>query len=288
VVGKTKSSTAYTKFGAADSKNVKGAFMREFFEAIGVIQETLNEGRANVKLMGVALEDSLQATTTEKSNAIGDRINQLVEETSDLTKASSSGIQDLKDRSEGPEASKCSAAEAKIQKNMQQAMVKKHQQLLQDFQKAQEDFKKSLERRQQREMQILMPHATEEERRRMTEAGETTSLMVAKKMAGAHALLLDEVQRICDKNQDILRLEQSIADLASMFSEMAVLVDAQGEMLDNIEMHVHKAKDCTAKAEQNLITTRKVQYKNKKNMCCMMVVMMIIALVIMAPMLVKE
>ena len=77
--------------------------------------------------------------------------------------------------------------------------------------------------------------ASEELRQEMVSEGQTAALMVAKKMAGTHALLLDEVRRIQDKHKDILRLEQSIADLAQMFEEMAVLVDAQGEMLDAIE-----------------------------------------------------
>merc|ERR1719323_1241857 len=131
-------------------------------------------------------------------------------------------------------------------------MAKKHQQLLLDFQKAQVDFKAALERRQAREMEILMPDATPEERAEMVEAGETTQLIVARKMAGAHALLLDEVQRIREKHEDILRLERSIADLAQMFTEIATLVEAQGEMLDAIEVHVGNTVSYTAKAEKEL------------------------------------
>mmetsp|Transcript_78345 Transcript_78345/g.242928 ORF Transcript_78345/g.242928 Transcript_78345/m.242928 type:complete len:138 (+) Transcript_78345:588-1001(+) len=137
-------------------------------------------------------------------------------------------------------------------------------------------------------MEILMPEASPEERAQMIEAGETTQLIVAKKMAGAHAMLLDEVQRIREKHEDIMRLERSIADLAQMFTEMATLVDAQGEMLDAIEVHVEKAKSYTAKAEQNLVTTRKTQLNTKKWMCCMSVCLMIVMLAIIAPMLVSD
>merc|ERR1719181_560370 len=106
-------------------------------------------------------------------------------------------------------------------------------------------------------MQLLMPEASEEQREAMIKAGETAALVVAKKMAGTHALLLDEVQRIQEKHQDILRLEASIADLAQMFQEMAVIVDAQGEMLDAIEVHVQKTKGYTGKAVDELIYARK-------------------------------
>eukprot|EP00928_Gymnodinium_smaydae_P012056 TRINITY_DN14395_c0_g3_i1.p2 TRINITY_DN14395_c0_g3~~TRINITY_DN14395_c0_g3_i1.p2 ORF type:complete len:351 (-),score=102.71 TRINITY_DN14395_c0_g3_i1:72-1049(-) len=263
----------------------KSNFMRDFFEAISGVQNSLNKGRENVKLMGEVLEDALQATTQAKERAVSDRLNELVQDTNVHVRNSMHGLEALKARTEGDEGKRCSPGEAKIQANMQQAMAKKHQQLLVDFQQAQQEFKRTLERRQEREMQILMPDATEAERAGMIECGETTSLMVAKKMAGAHAMLLDEVQRIRDKHQDILKLEQNIADLASMFQEMAVLVDAQGEMLDAIEVHVHKTKDCTAKAEKNLITTRKVQRKTQKQMCCLTIVVLIIAMSIIFPIL---
>merc|ERR1719373_275093 len=133
-----------------------------------------------------------------------------------------------------------------------------------------------------------MPEASEQERAEMIEAGETTSLVVAKKMAGAHALLLDEVQRIREKHQDILKLEASIADLAQMFNEMAVLVESQGELLDAIELNVGNTKGYTAKAEKELITTKKLQHNTRKWMCCLTVFLMIVVLAILGPVLLKN
>eukprot|EP00929_Paragymnodinium_shiwhaense_P069978 TRINITY_DN35374_c0_g1_i1.p1 TRINITY_DN35374_c0_g1~~TRINITY_DN35374_c0_g1_i1.p1 ORF type:complete len:333 (+),score=109.31 TRINITY_DN35374_c0_g1_i1:84-1082(+) len=265
----------------------KSPFMREFFQAISEIQTSLNAGRNSVKLMAAVLEDSLQATTQERQNQASDRLDELVESTSSELKKSKAGLDALKAKSDSEAGQQLGQAEAKIQLNMQQAMARKHRQLLQDFQQAQVDYKRSLERRQHREMLILMPDSTEEEREKMIQEGETTGLIVAKKMAGAHAMLLDEVQRIRDKHQDILRLERSINDLAAMFQDMAVLVEAQGEMLDAIEVHVHKAKECTSKAEQELIKTRKIQYKTQRQMCCLTVFMLIIALSIVGPLLLK-
>merc|ERR1719293_367333 len=111
-------------------------------------------------------------------------------------------------------------------------MAKRQQQLLLDFQQAQVNYKKALEQRQRKEMEILVPEATEEQRERMIEEGETAQVVLARAMAGTHAMLLDEVARIREKHQDILKLEASIADLMQMFQEMAVLVEENGEMLD--------------------------------------------------------
>merc|ERR1719203_2407778 len=128
---------------------------------------------------------------------------------------------------------------------MQRALANKHQQLLVDFQKSQLDFKKALEQRQIRELQLLCPEATGEQLQQMVEAGETSSQLMVRRMAGAHASVVDEVQRIRDKHHDILRLEQSIADLFQMMQEMAILVDEQGELLDSIENNVHSTNEYT-------------------------------------------
>lgn len=174
-----------------------------------------------------------------------------------------------------------------IRTNMQNQLTKKHCQLLVDFQKAQLDFKEALNQRQVREIHMVLPEATEEEVTEMLESGTSLSLVVAQKMAGTHHALIDEVNRIQDKHQDILRLERSAADLAQMFQEMAVLVDSQGEMLDAIEVHVHKAKVLTSKAEENLITTRKAQHSGQRWMCCLAAIMLIILISILFPVIIS-
>jgi len=263
------------------------AFMREFFEVIGEIQKVLNQGADNVKAIQDLLEASLQATTNEKQKAVSDRLSALVEDTNGHIRNVKSALEVLKARSEEEESRRPSSAEGRIRANMEQSMTKKHRQLLIDFQKAQRDFKESLQQRQARELQLVLPGTSEAEVMQMIEAGETSSMLVARKMAGTHALLIDEIQRIRDKHMDILRIERSMVDLNQMFQEMAVLVDAQGEMLDAIEVHVHKTKGYTEKAEQNLITTRKIQRNTRKWICWLTIIIMVLLVLILTPILLK-
>lgn len=262
--------------------------MREFFEKIGEIQNSIKTGNENVRQMNVVLEEALLATTQQKEKAASDRLRILVEDTNEHIGGVKRSLELLRERSAEEERKKPGNAEAKIRTNLERAMAKKQQQLLYDFQKAQGDFKQALERRQTREMEILMPDATAEDRAEMIERGETASLIVAKRMAGTHALLLDEVQRIQEKHQDIQRLEASIADLAQMFQEMAVIVDAQGEMLDAIEVHVQKTKGYTGKAVDELIYARKKQHQNRRCMCWITVIMLAILLAILGPVIISE
>lgn len=261
-------------------------FMRDFFKAISDIQGMLQQGRDGVATMGKMLEDALQATTQAGQAAVSERLSQLVEETNGHVARAKQALVAL-EKVDADERLPRDSAEGRIRANMRQAMARKHQQLLLDFQRAQLDFKQMLERQKAREMQLVCPEASEQEVQEMIEAGETSSQLVMRRMAGAHAMILDEVQRIRDKHSDIMRLEQSIQDLAQMFQEMAVLVDAQGELLDAIEVHVNNTSEYTSKAVKELESAKKLQRNTRKWMCYLSVFLAIVVMVILGPLLLR-
>jgi len=297
----TEGSSKESKWGAGakllgkgstvEPPTTKGAFMKEFFKEVSAINGMLAKGRTNVKTMDEVLQDALQATTPERQKAVSEKLDDIVQDTGRYVHSIKTSLEELRRTSEEEEKAGLNAEQAKgheIRKNMSNQLTRKHCQLLQDFQKAQINFKEALHQRQVREIHMVLPEATEDQVQDILADQGSLSLVVAQKMAGTHYALIDEVNRIQDKHQDILRLERSVADLAQMFTEMAVLVDSQGEMLDCIGVHVHKAKVYTAKAEENLITTRKAQHSAQRWMCCLAAVMMIVMLVILLPILIKK
>jgi len=261
------------------------SFMREFFEAVGAIQCTLKQGRDSVQRMDTMLEEMLRATTQDAQKAASNGLNQQVETTMQYISSSKLGLEALRAKSDQDDKAHPSPAQRRIRTNMQRALANKQQQLLLDFQKSQQNFKKALEQRQFREMQVLCPQATGEQLRQMMEDGETSGQMMARKMAGAHASVVEEVQRIRDKHQDILRLEKSIADLAQMFQEIAILVDAQGELLDSIESNVHSANEYVGKGVKELDKTLKIQNNTRKWQCCLSCFCLVVLVVLMWPIL---
>ncbi|CAK0808247.1 unnamed protein product, partial [Prorocentrum cordatum] len=189
-----------------------GGFMREFFGDVAKIQAHIDKGRRIVKGMGGIVEVALLATTREKEAAASACLEREGGEVRALLAESKAALERLKARCEKEEAQHPGGAQGKIRANMQLAMARKHQQLLQEFQKTQIDFKQVLEQRSQREMMLLMPDASEDEVQQLIQDGGTSAQLIMERMAGAHASILDEVRRIRDKHGDILRLEQSIAE----------------------------------------------------------------------------
>ena len=50
---------------------------------------------------------------------------------------------------------------------------------------------------------------------------------------------MDTLAEIQERHEAVKELERSLLDLHQIFLDMAVLVEAQGEMLDNIEAQVY-------------------------------------------------
>ena len=56
--------------------------------------------------------------------------------------------------------------------------------------------------------------------------------------------MLDTLVEIQERHAAVRELERSLLDLHQVFLDMAVLVEAQGEMLDNIESQARSRAAC--------------------------------------------
>jgi len=68
-------------------------------------------------------------------------------------------------------------------------------------------------------------------------------------------------QNVAGKYQDVLTLEQSVAELHQMFLDFALLTDQQGELLDQIEHQVKSAADYIEDA--NVDVHEAIEYQKK-------------------------
>lgn len=271
--------------------NGKGGFMKEFFKSVGEIQNAIGEGKTHVAEIRALREDALATTTQEKEKEIQNHLDSAVTKTNGKIMFAKNRLDELKsvvEEEEKKNESQKSESEIRIRNNMQTGLSKKLQALVGEFASAQEDFVTDMKQKATRQLRCALPDATDDELQQMVENGEDATSQVSKQMKGAHALLVDEVDRIRDKYQDIRRLEKSMADLNQMFVEMAQLVDYQGELIDAIEVNVAKTKDYTARAETELITARKIQHKNQRRTCCITMVLLAVMMAILFPVIMSD
>ena len=69
-------------------------------------------------------------------------------------------------------------------------------------------------------------------------AGEAETIFQKAILEQGRGRVLDTLAEIQERSRAVKDLEQSLVELHQIFLDMAVLVEAQGEMLDNIEKQV--------------------------------------------------
>ncbi|XP_018645693.1 syntaxin, putative [Schistosoma mansoni] len=87
------------------------------------------------------------------------------------------------------------------------------------------------------------------------------------------------------RHEDIMKLEKSIRELHGLFTDMAALIETQGELVDRIDVNVKQTQDYVAEARQE--TKKAVVYKKKSRkkkfiiigVCCAIVVIIIIIVI---------
>lgn len=143
------------------------------------------------------------------------------------------------------------------------------------YQSAQQKYKTDVKQKVTRQVQIVKPDATEDEIDAvMRSEGGRDALYKEQVLAGG---VNDQVQtaynKVAGKYEDVLAIEQSVAELHQMFLDFALLTEQQGELLDQIEHQVKEAADYTETANVDLVESIEYQKKiRKKQMWIILIV----------------
>ncbi|RVW72658.1 Syntaxin-121 [Vitis vinifera] len=92
--------------------------------------------------------------------------------------------------------------------------------------------------------------------------------------------VLDTISEIRERHESVKELERNLKELHQVFLDMAVLVQAQGEQLDDIESQVARANSFVTGGTQQLQTARKHQISSRKWTCYGIIILIVIILLI--------
>ncbi|XP_062918460.1 syntaxin-4-like [Mobula hypostoma] len=132
----------------------------------------------------------------------------------------------------------------------------------------------------QRQLKITGTQLTEEEVEAMLESGKQdifTANLIQETQITKQAM-----SEIESRHTEILRLEKSICELHDMFMYLAMEVEAQGEMINNIENTVSTTVNYVEKAADNTASAATSRRKALKKKLCMIVCVVILVLVLIA------
>ena len=109
-------------------------------------------------------------------------------------------------------------------------------------------------------------------------AGESETFLQKAIQEQGRGRILDTINEIQERHDAVKEIEKNLKELHQVFLDMAVLVESQGEQLDDIESHVARANSFVRTGAQQLQTARKHQKNTRKWTCYAIIILLVIIL----------
>ncbi|KAF9483918.1 syntaxin-like protein [Pholiota conissans] len=234
------------------------------------IQQGITQMRDNVTQLGALRLRSLGAID-DSTEAESNRIDTLTIETRGL-------MQSLKARIQRMEAAPIKA-DAHLRSNRISLLRSKFVEVLQEYQKEEQEGRAKSRARVERQLKIVKPDATQEEVTAAVSGGGQQIFAQALTTSTRYGESRAAYREVQERQQDLLKVESTLAELAQMFQEMATLVEQQDATINIIETSAQGVADDTEKGLKNtekaIIIARAYR---KKRWICFFITLIVIAI----------
>nr|XP_023875999.1 syntaxin-132-like isoform X2 [Quercus suber]POE81760.1 hypothetical protein CFP56_19960 [Quercus suber] len=165
--------------------------------------------------------------------------------------------------------------------NMTNALMKKFKELMIEFQtlrqRIQDEYREVVERRV---MTVTGTRPDDETIDHLIETGNSEQIFQKAMQEAGRGQVLNTVEEIQERHDVVKEIEKKLLDLHQIYLDMAVLVEAQGEILDNIENQVTNAVDHVKSGTDALQSAKTLQRKSRKCMMIAIILLLVIAIII--------
>uniref|UniRef100_A0A0D9WMC7 t-SNARE coiled-coil homology domain-containing protein n=2 Tax=Leersia perrieri TaxID=77586 RepID=A0A0D9WMC7_9ORYZ len=141
----------------------------------------------------------------------------------------------------------------------------------------QKEYREVVERRV---FTVTGERADEETIDRLIETGDSEQIFQRAIQEQGRGRVLDTLQEIQERHDTVKEIEQKLLELQQIFLDMSVLVEAQGEILDNIESQVSGAAEHIQTGTNLLQKARFLQKNTRKWTCIGIVILLLIILIV--------
>uniref|UniRef100_U3FYY4 Syntaxin-3 n=1 Tax=Micrurus fulvius TaxID=8637 RepID=U3FYY4_MICFL len=245
------------------------AFMDEFFSEIEETRQNIDKVSKNVeeakKLYSIILSAPIPEPKTK------DDLEQLTAEIKKTANAVRNKLKSMEQNIEQDAAR--SSADLRIRKSQHSVLSRKFVEVMTKYNEAQVDFRERSKGRIQRQLEITGKNTTDEELEEMLESGNPSIFTSGIMDSQISKQALSEIE---GRHKDILRLENSIKELHDMFVDIAMLVENQGEIVDNIELNMMHTMDHIEKAREE--TKKALKFKSRARKKTIIIIVIIVVL----------
>ncbi|KAJ4814006.1 Syntaxin [Rhynchospora pubera] len=255
-----------------------------FFKQAQEIEKQIEKLTKLLKKLQSSNEESKAVTKASAMKAIKQRMEKDIDEVSKIARLAKAKVEELdKDNLANRQKPGCGKGSGVDRSRTATtiALKKKLKERMDDFQALretiQQEYREVVERRV---FTVTGNRADEETIDRLIETGKSEQIFKDAIQEQGRGQVMDTLAEIQERHDTVRELERKLLELQQIFMDMAVLVEAQGDMLDNIESHVSSAIDHVQSGTVALQKAKKLQKNSRKWMCIAIIILLLIVVVI--------
>lgn len=255
-----------------------------FFKQVQEIEKQYEKLNKQLKKLQDAHEESKSVTKAAAMKAIKQRMEKDVDEVGKIARAIKSKIEQLDKENlanrQKPGCGKGTGVD-RSRTATTVSLKKKFKDKMSEFQTLRESIHQ--EHRdvvERRVFTVTGTRADEETIDRLIETGDSEQIFQKAVMEQGRGQILDTLAEIQERQDAVREVERKLLELQQIFLDMAVLVDAQGDMLDNIETQVSSAVDHVQSGNTALQKAKSLQRNSRKWMCIAILILLIIVAIV--------
>ncbi|KAM9118652.1 syntaxin-2 isoform 2-T3 [Pangshura tecta] len=256
-------------------------FLDDFFQQIEELRNNIAKIAQNVE--EVKKKHSIILSAPNSEGRTKEELEDLNKEIRKIANNTHTKLKDI-ERSFDQDVANQTSVEVRIQKTQHSVLSRKLVEVMTDYNKTQTQFRERSKGRIQRQLEITGKNTTDEELEEMLESGNP-SIFTCDIISDSE-ITRQALNEIESRHKDIMKLESSIRALYDMFMDMAMFVETQGEMINNIEKNVMNASDYIERAKEKTKEAVKYQSKARRKMTiiiiCVTVLLVILGIILAA------
>ncbi|KAJ8649648.1 hypothetical protein MRB53_002671 [Persea americana] len=258
--------------------------LESFFKKVQEIEKQIEKLSNQQKKLQDAHEESKSVTKASAMKAIKQRMEKDVDEVGKIARLAKSKVEQLeKDNLDNRQKPGCGKGSGVDRSRMATtvALKKKLKERMSEFQILREaiqaEYREVIERRV---FTVTGTRADEETIDRLVETGDGEQIFQKAIQEQGRGQVMDTLAEIQERHGAVKELEKKLLDLQQIFLDLSVLVDAQGEILDNIEAQVATAVNHVQSGTTALQKSKKLQKSSRKWMCIAIIILLLIVVII--------
>ncbi|KAL7142274.1 hypothetical protein ABFS83_08G113100 [Erythranthe nasuta] len=258
--------------------------MESFNKQIQDVEKQMDKLSGLLLKLKDANEESKSVMKASSMKAIRKRMEKDVDEVGKIARNVKLRVEEInKDNLANRQQPGCGKGTAvdRSRMNMTNALTKKFKDLMTEFQnlrqRIDDEYREVVERRV---ITVTGSRPDEETINNLIETGNSEQIFNKAIQETGHGQVLNVLEEIQERHDAVREIEKKLLDLHQIYLDMAVLVEAQGDILDNIESQVRNTVDHVNMGTDALQTAKSLQKKSRKCMIIGISLLLFIAIIL--------